>query len=679
MKRNLPILVFFAFIACFFTQCKKEDRDPDNKAEENPIELLEAAVFEDGGVQLVAQINKVPDNIEKYGFVISIDSLIGPYNGQFYYIDDKPLEKGILRKDFHSRLEKNRKYYYSFFTINDSTNLKVYPSRSFISNGSKQVKIDSISTNLAHLADSIYIYGKYFSKRYISVSFGSVVASANVLNDSVLMTYVPGDLMEVAPVVKVNYDTSTKVVSNTFSLYKPVIKKFTNDVSINGTVTIEGEHFDLDTNRMSIYFDQVRATILSADRNQIKVRVPEDLEKVKSSLVINAQKQRITSDATFNLLMPTLDAVPSSGKAWQEIILKGKHFHPQLHKNKVFFEGVEADLLNGDTSFLRVKVPMGPFPRRAAKVKLKLLDGEVSYKTDFKLNDVWVMVSRNFPGDRESLDVRSIEGNVFASTFGNSYGDHKMYLHKWNSSNYTWTTVTNTSVPGSVVALNDKLYYCRSAGGESQLKEYDYKTNTWTELPEPPKFEERYLTTAFAAGNYIYLLFSQPWGQTELTFPMHRYNRLTKKWEEVAGMPSDLYGASEWNRAFSISNGKIALVGAGATISNSGNLQVYNIASNQWTATPVGGPTFLAGATGFTYNDQIYIIPSSSSNYDFNSRSIYRYEGNRWTKLKDLIGPDDGVFHGDDSKAFVVGNKAYVLVWNQGIVGIFEALLADLK
>lgn len=679
MKRNLPILFILILVVCSFAQCKKEDRNPDNKPEENPIELLEATVFEDGGVQLVAQVNKVPDNIEKYGFVIGADSLIGPYNGQFYYIDEKPLEKGILRKDFHSQLEKNRKYYYSFFTINDSTNLKVYPSRSFISNGSKQVKIDSISTNLAHLADSVYIYGKYFSKRYISVSFGSVVASANVLNDSVLMTYVPGDLTEVAPVVKVNYDTSTKIVSNTFSLYKPVIKKFTSDVSFNGTVTIAGEHFDLDTTRMSIYFDQVRATILSADRNQIKVRVPEDLEKIKSTLIVNAQKQRITSETTFDLLMPTLDVVPSSGKAWQEVTLKGKHFHPQLYKNQVFFEGVEAELLSGDTSTLHVKVPMGPFPRRAAKVKLKLLDGEVSYKTDFKLNDVWVMVSRNFPGDRESLDVRSIEGNVFASTFGNSYGDHKMYLHKWNNSNYSWTNVTNTNISGSIVALKDKLYYCRSAEGTSQLKEYDYKTNTWTELPEPPKFEERYLATAFAAGNYIYLLFSQPWGQTELTFPMHRYNILTKTWEEMAGMPSDLYGASEWNRAFSISNGKLAIVGAGAIMTGSGNLVVYDIANNSWSPTPAGGPTFLSGATGFVHNNQMYIIPSSSMNYDFNSRSVYRYEGNRWTLLKDLIGPDAGVFEGDNNKAFVLGNKAYVLVWHQGIVGIFEALLTDLK
>ncbi|MFC6099454.1 IPT/TIG domain-containing protein [Olivibacter domesticus] len=678
-------IFFLTLILTSFTlliQCKKEDDVRVDVGEEVlPIEAIEANVFEDGGVQLVANVNKIPQNVGKYGFVLALDSVISTHNGQFYYMEEsKQLAKGMIRKDLNTQLEKNRKYYYSFFTINDSTQLKIYNVKSFLSSGSKQIKIDSISTNHAHLLDSIYVYGKYFANRYINISFGSQGVVTKVLNDSVLTAYIPQDLTEVSPVITARYDTTSKIVSTEFSLYKPEITSFTSNRSFNDIITIEGDHFDLDSNRMSVKFGEVKASFVSVGRKQIKVRVPEDIEKVKTNITVKAQLQSSTGSELFNLQLPTLDIVPTSGKAWQELTIKGKNFHPKLAKNQILFEGVEAELLEGDTSSIRVKVPMGPFPRRAAKVKIKLLDAEVTYKADFKLNDTWVMVSRKFPANNDPYNVHSIEGNVFAYTYGDTYNDKKMYFYKWNRSNYTWTKGTNTATSGRMVALDDKLYYFRSVPSASQLRQYDYKSDTWTDLPAPPSFEQRYTTTAFAAEKHLYLLFSDDWEHPEEpTFPMYRYSIVTKKWEEMAGMPKDLYGGYSWNNAFSISNGKIAIVGAGATMTNSGNLLAYNIASNSWSATPADGPGFLSGAAGFVHNGQIHIIPSSSLNYDFNSRSIYRYEGSRWYQLKELIGPDEGVFSGDSSNAFVVGDKVYVIVWNGGIVGVFEASLADLK
>src|SRR5699024_5519636 len=97
------------------------------------------------------------------------------------------------------------------------------------------------------------------------------------------------------------------------------------------------------------------------------------------------------------LIPPEITFVQENVNVNQDITIQGTNFHPVLNKNKITFEDIEVNLTSGNTESFYTKIPLGPFPRRKAIVKLTLLDLIIEYKVELNIMDKWVMVSENLP------------------------------------------------------------------------------------------------------------------------------------------------------------------------------------------------------------------------------------------------------------------------------------------
>ena len=97
------------------------------------------------------------------------------------------------------------------------------------------------------------------------------------------------------------------------------------------------------------------------------------------------------------MIPPEITFVQENVNVKQDITIQGVYFHPILNKNNITIENIEINIASGNTENLYTKIPLGPFPRRKAIVKLTLLDLIIEYKVELNIIDKWVMVSDNLP------------------------------------------------------------------------------------------------------------------------------------------------------------------------------------------------------------------------------------------------------------------------------------------
>ncbi|SEL70570.1 IPT/TIG domain-containing protein [Parapedobacter koreensis] len=668
--------------------CKKNDVNPPKK-DEVAIIASEAHVFQDGGVQLVAEVLEVPWATLKYGFVLSMDSLFSPYTTQYHYIENKPLSKGIIRFDLHTQLEKNRKYYFSVFTVNDSTQLSTYNVKAFVSTGSKAAKIDSIAPLRAHLKDSLHIYGKYFSSRYFQVMFGDTYAQSNVLNDSVVRVYVPADLQEVKPIIRWQYEDFSATVTNEFALYTPVISSFTPQATFNEMITIFGDHFDTDSTQNIVRIGDFSVPVLSATRQALQVRVPEELTASSNVLTVTAQSQTVQSAEAFKLITPIIESAPLVVTTYEEVTIKARYLHPQYHRNEVFFEGVQAEIISGSATELKVKVPPGPYPRRKATLQVKLMDVSDSHDRDIAIADPWAMVSKGFntaTGYSTPNGVFTIGGVAYALV-----ADHeKIRIYRFNQADYSWRAVnTKTDRPGGLyAATGERIYQYRAFSGQSDyFCAYHPGNNTWETLPplttDPAKSSS--ISALFTVGDEVYLLCRPAdFLAGEATFALYAYHTKTKQWTSKSGLPHALFEGFDIGYPITFAIGNNIYLGAGAVMTGSGRFCKYDCIADRWTSVAAGGPIEGKGGSAFVANGKGYVIIGESFNYDYSSRTCFQFDptSQTWAPLSTPISTNPYEGYGEVSSAFVLGGNAYVFIHNNAggdDGGLYEIKLDQLR
>ena len=380
MKKSNWIIIV-ACVGFFCLQCKKNQPGTDDQSSvpTGPfdVRVMEAHTYEGGGVQLVAEITSLPENTEDCGFIVSPNKdLNGP--GTLFLPITQPVNRGVVRLDVNGGLKEDSTYYFTFYMVENSV-YTVSNIKPFVASGSKQLKIDSIAPLQGHIGDSLYVYGKYFSNRYpFHFAFGKAFAPHQVINDSVMRVVVPENIEEVTSIITLEEDTTTKVISTNFSLYRPIVTDFTSNARIDDTLSIKGDHFDTDSKRNIVMFDDIPAKIVRHSRKELDVIVPQEIRTMQSKISVTAQLQTTVSEKSFQISPPIIEQLPKSGNTNEEIVLRAKNLYPSLDGNTILFEGIPGEVTNKDGDKLTVKIPLGPFPRRKAKVSLKMLDYETS-------------------------------------------------------------------------------------------------------------------------------------------------------------------------------------------------------------------------------------------------------------------------------------------------------------
>lgn len=655
------IAVLFTLV---MTNCKKQDSQSDEPpAPEVPdLETLDATVYDDGGLTLQGRINKLSGQFRQYGFVLASDSLLK--SNVRYFSQASPAKVGTFKQDIFQNIETGKKYFYSVFAITDSSLYKLSAVKSFVANGIKRIKVDSISPLTAHFGDTLTIYGKYFSGRSLRLNIGSTSMYLAASGDSLIRFVVP-DFQTLNPVLSVSYDNRLDTISSKFTLYKPTISSFTNNLTFRDVMTIKGDHFDSRMAKNVVKFGNVTAEVVSSTRKELKVKVPDDILSAESAVSVQSMLQETTAGAPFVIRKPELSGMPQSGLTYGIIKLKGKNFHPVPQKNIVLFEGVKAEVTDGNTSEIEVRVPTGPFPRKKAKVSFKLLDYQVDWSTEFVLKDTWLMVSNKVPFSAFNATGSVTVNNTFYVISRPNDGSTKQYLWKFIADSYTWEKF---EIPfdftfGAVTASSDRIYlYIKSA--TNNLWEYNPSTNTWVKKQDY-QFEQRFNPAFFRIGNALYLGSGSGTSTTNMftdiaLYTFYKYETDKNTWTRVANYPASPLGdAMRLRPSVFVVNG-YGFVGCGATNTGMNDFYKYDPTADKWSRI-ANFPDARNGTSSFVLNNVGYVVHGTTVGGS-PTQDCFKYDAtaNRWIKMTDIGSVLMPGFYGiSSSVAFSVNGRAY--------------------
>lgn len=382
---NITNYICFVAVFLFFAGCKKDEIEKEPEKVIQDIELKFATAFSDGGINLVGKMNKISENLIEYGFVVSKDSL---------FKKSKILHRiaptgliGEFNADVNFGLEKDSIYYCAAYTVVTPYTLKTSNVKSVKSNGDKIVIVNSVTPLKASIGDTLTITGKYFTGQNLGVKFGDRFSAMPVVSDTLIKCIVPPDVKTYNPAITLNNGAKAFPVTTAFSLYAPEITDITTLGTFRDTITVNGKYFNKLGAGTQLSFGNIQAVVVANMGTQLKAIVPDNIESSRTSIKVTSQFQATSSVNQFVIRRPEINIVPTGGKVNDAVTIQGKYLHPILSKNLLYFENTQATLTSGTSAQLITKIPNGPFPKRKATLVYKLLEYDITYSVDIKIND----------------------------------------------------------------------------------------------------------------------------------------------------------------------------------------------------------------------------------------------------------------------------------------------------
>ena len=303
--------------------------------------------------------------------------------------------------------------------------------------------IETIEPIIALIGDTLSIKGDHFdfTDSGNRVLFGNSQSEVVESKREEIKAIVPEAMENISDSVSVYAQLQKTVYKVPFRLAAPEIHSIAPlNATFRDEITINGDNFDREISRNKVYFGNIEAKVTYADKHILKVLVPDDLESSSEPISVKAQLQESVYTKNFQLIPPEITFVTENVHARQDITIEGNYFHPIKDRNTITIENIGVDLTSGDSGHLNTKVPLGPFPRRKALVKLSLLDITIEYEVELNIADKWVMVSEDLPfrfrrGPQNAVVVNN-EAYLLAQKKDN-YTDESLDLWKFNSSDLT--------------------------------------------------------------------------------------------------------------------------------------------------------------------------------------------------------------------------------------------------
>lgn len=510
------------------------------------------------------------------------------------------------------------------------------------------------------IGDTITISGDHFdiSSYRNNVFFNDIKATVIKSQRQELKVIVPSNIELPRFRIRVNTQLQDVISNQTFTLAPPEIDLITPlTATFRNELTITGRNFDFEISRNKVFFGDVQAQITYANRNMIKVIIPDDLKKSLETISVSAQVQQITHNKLFQLLQPQIKIVPQSAYTDENITIEGNYFHPNRNKNTVTFENVDATILSGDKEKLTVQVPRGPYPRRKATVKIQLLDMVVEHDLDLTILDKWIMVSNDLPFSFYRAVNGAVVGNneAYIITGTGQYTDTNFYLWKFNSENFSWTKYTLPFQPrfSASAESNGEKIYVYSALKDNTFWEFNPVNQQWTKRSQFPG-ERRDFTMHFSINGDIYMGAGVDIDNNLKNYrDMYKYSPLLDTWSRIADFPYEEFFMRIETSHFVINN--IAYVGNGATNTGADDFWSYLPQSNEWKQ--IGDfPDARTYTASFELNNRGYVTGGKPVGGSATTDCwVYNPSSRSWSKSNN-IGHVERNMH----FAFSLNNRGYV-------------------
>ena len=653
------LLVSIIFLACLPDLAEDFGLDPT-------VTTDNAMLRSNGGVTFIGSYEDNDREVVEKGFDYARDTTILNSSRSNRVVSNTETE-GEIQAEVTTGLVNGLTYYYKAYVKvreRETTSIIHFGKiKNFTSNGSIIPEINSLSNSIGHLSDTLEIRGKYLIDEFINteIDFSGVEANIISLTDSLIKCIVPDEALVENNVVRVKIGDREDIISP-FDLYTPVI----NSVSpLNATfdeeITINGDHFDPREGesltelrrRNKVFFGDVLADLTFVDRNTIKAKIPIYLDKSSLSLRIESQRQEVIFSQEVELHPIQITSIPSGVNTGEEITIIGENFNPILENNIITVEGIEVELIEGDTSNLKFKIPEGPFPRRKADIKIKVTDMELVKEVD--ILDDWVQVSNNLPFrfDRNVYNGMNVNNEAYIiAPERNDFSD-KVYLWKMDDNDFSWE---KNEIPfsinfGGVSVSNGNKIYVYTAKTDNSFWEYDPITKQWKELSSfigVRRGEPAY----FSINGDIYLGAGRDFNSNGFG-DFYKYSVSQNSWIKISSLSNQSFFRRRSMATFVI-NG-IAYVGNGALDTGAVQFWAYNPSSDSWT-TVADFPDARSGTAGFSLNELGYI--TGGSRYPHNAVWQYNPSNNSWIRVENFSNDFFGSRR--DHFSFTLNGKAYI-------------------
>ncbi|PRX48093.1 IPT/TIG domain-containing protein [Salegentibacter salegens] len=599
----------------------------------------------------------IADTLEIYGHYFKDENHetnveLNNRNGQIISLNDSiikfriPASISNVINDVRVRID-NRADVYSSFTLFAPT-------------------IETINPIVALIGDTLLIEGNHFdiANSRNKVFFGDQQSTVIESDREHIKVVVPKTIESISESILLNTQLQDVSYPTSFQLAAPEI----NSVSpLNATfrdeITITGNNFDYELSRNKVYFGNIEATITYADKNTLKVLVPDELESSNEAIKVVAQLQEVVYEENFQLIPPELNFIPQNVNVDQDITIEGNYFHPILNKNKVTIEDIEVNLTSGNPENINTKIPLGPFPRRKAIVKLTLLDLTVEYAIELNIIDNWIMVSDSLPfrfrrGPKNAVVVNDV-AYILAREKDN-YADESVYLWKFNSVDFTWKKI-DTSVPdhsifaSGILETNGSEIFYYTSNSSNEFWEYSVDSNTWSKRSAFPG-ERRDYPAHFTIGNDIYIGIGtdmQPYTPVSYN-DFYRYNTSSDTWSQISDLPFDIWGGNRRTGMASFVIDNVAYLAGGASNTGDTDAWSYKPGSDSWQQI-ADFPMANHESVGFQIDGLGYLTggaPIGGSR--LNKSWSYSPDTNSWEESHSIIQGRGWHF------SFVIHGKAYI-------------------
>lgn len=652
--------IFYSSILLILVlSCQNDDLTPKSEL----INLtLSVSVPQSGGAKLKATYTGVEQNkISESGFLLSRQPLPNLNNA---IIIESKRSGNQLESTIDTDLIYNGEYFVRAYIKLVSKEIHYSDEQSFVSLGSSPPVIEEV-TQQAHLLDTITISGKNFTSKInnIQVKFGEESSRILVSSDSIIKCIVPVTLKSSNPSIEVKV-YEKEVAFNGFSLFKPEIASVS---SLNATfrdhLTIEGDHFDFEASRNKVYFGNIEAAVTYSDRRTLKIIVPDGLESSSEQIKIITQLQETIHTTNFQLIAPQISFVPEDLFANQEVVIQGAYFHPVKDKNKIIFEDAVANISSGDTETLHTKVPLGPFPRRKAIVKVQVLDMIATYEIELDVLDKWAMVSNDLPfryyGSIHNAIVASNTAYIITEK-RDEYAGTK-YLWKFNPEDFSWQQHNlpfdfGVNEIGAIAETDGTNIYVYLPNNSNDFWEYNTTTSTWS---KKANFigDKRGAATHFSINGEIYIglgVDSLPHSPISYN-DFYKYSPSSNTWVQVYDNPFGIYAGSTRRNVSTFVINNIAYLTGGAYSTGDTDSWSYNPNSNTWRRIADFNSARHSSAS-FALNGFGYVTGGSRVSGS-NRNDCWRYDpsSDSWVQMEDV-----GHIPRGRHFTFTLNGKAYV-------------------
>lgn len=406
---TLIIFVGITLIAC------KKDKEVVER-EYPQVNTLEVTHISDSGATFEADVFSAGhESIIDHGFVWGINETnlsigasdrisLGTFSGT-----------GKYDAQIRSTLEVEKKYFVRSF-VKTSNHTFYGPTVSFISLGSNGPVINNFEPKNVKWGDTLYIYGKNFSKVNSNNRVFLNEQSTNCITvcDSAIKISIPRNIQEKKYIVSVETSGNRGLYTrDSLVLILPIVLSYNPEsITWNDTVYIVGEFPEYNSYNYNATINGSNISIIEATPSLIKLIFPNSINLVNSKIKISINNYCVSDSIIINLKPPTIKNIfPLEGFSNQIITLTGKYLKPGYTKVKVGNNNANIQGFINDSTllfYMPSQSSEGDYP-----ISVNVL-GQV-YQAAQTISFKVPKITKVEPYDVTFNDTLSIYGNFFSS------------------------------------------------------------------------------------------------------------------------------------------------------------------------------------------------------------------------------------------------------------------------